>query len=179
MAATRRTVLTGAAALAALAATGCARAGEDRTGDTTSPSDTAESATTGSVTPESGRTRITVTINGVDHLAHLNDSQAAGSLVELLPLDLSFRDYSAGVQEKIADLDQPLAYEEMPAADDPVPGDIAYWSPDERIVLYWGDVGQYTGIHVIGAFDNEDTIEVVQSLTEDDQVRIALAEESG
>lgn len=33
---------------------------------------------------------------------------------------------------------------------------IAYWSPQPRVVLYYGGVGAWDGIHVIGSFDEED-----------------------
>jgi hypothetical protein len=63
-----------------------------------------------------------VTIDGTSYSARLNGTQAAESLKPLLPLTLSFRDFSAGFEEKIADLNQPLAYDQMPAGDDPAPG---------------------------------------------------------
>lgn len=65
---------------------------------------------------------IQVTIDGTSYSARLNGTQAAESLKPLLPLTLSFRDFSAGFEEKIADLNQPLAYDQMPAGDDPAPG---------------------------------------------------------
>ena len=41
----------------------------------------------------------------------------------------------------------------MPAGDDPQVGDLGYWAPDADLVLYYGDVGYWTGIMRIGEFD--------------------------
>lgn len=116
-----------------------------------------------------------MTIDGTSYSARLNGTQAAESLKPLLPLTLSFHDFSSGFDEKIADLDQPLAFDQMPAGDDPAPGDIAYWSPDQRIVLYWGDVARYDGIHLIGSFDSDDAIEAIRSLTPSSSVTISAS----
>lgn len=96
--------------------------------------------------------QITVLIGAKNLRARLNDSTTAKALAQRLPLQLDFRDFSSGFPEKIADLSQSLATKGTPAASDPKPGDLAYWSPEPRVVLYWGDVGEYAGIHVLGHF---------------------------
>lgn len=118
---------------------------------------------------------VLVTIGNTSYPAHLNDTQAALALAERLPLTLSFRNYSASMPEKISELDDALPFDQMPGGDDPQPGDIGYWSPDQRLVFYWGDVGRYTGIHVIGAFDDPAALSAVEALTPDTQVTIARA----
>ena len=60
------------------------------------------------------------------------------------------------VLKKIGDLDSELDLGYSSYVHDPNPGDIAYWSPQPRVVLYYGDVGAWDGIHVIGSFDEED-----------------------
>ncbi|MFC6315691.1 cyclophilin-like fold protein [Lapidilactobacillus achengensis] len=111
---------------------------------------TSTSATPAAKVPTSQQ--ITVLI-GAQHLrARLNDRATAQALTKRLPLQLDFRDFSSGFPEKIADLAQPLTTKGTPAASDPKPGDLAYWSPEPRVVLYWGDVGEYAGIHVLGHF---------------------------
>ena len=119
---------------------------------------------------------VTVSMDGHGWRAHLNDSQAAQALASRLPLTLTFRDFAQGFDEKIADLDQPLPFDQMSSGDDPSPGQIAYWSPDQRLVLYWGDVARYDGIHVIGAFDDPAAQSAVQALSPDSQVTITRAE---
>ena len=96
--------------------------------------------------------RITVLIGTKNLRARLNDSTTAKALAQRLPLQLDFRDFGSSFPEKIADLSQSLTTKGTPAAGDPKPGDLAYWSPEPRVVLYWGDVGEYAGIHVIGHF---------------------------
>ncbi len=98
--------------------------------------------------------KIDITINSQTFSAHLNNSVASSELANRLPLTLSFRNFASGFHEKIGDLKSPLTIKGMSDADNPKPGDIGYWSPQPRIVLYWGDVSAYSGIHVIGSFDD-------------------------
>ena len=62
----------------------------------------------------------------------------------------------AGFEEKIGDLDSELDLGYSNYVHDPNPGDIAYGSPQPRVVPYYGDIGAWDGIHVIGSFDEED-----------------------
>lgn len=119
---------------------------------------------------------VTVSIDGTEYTATLDDSQAAHSLMQQLPLTLSFRDFSAGFDEKISDLDQPLEYSQDENSTDPAALDIAYWSPDERLVFYYGDVSAYSGIHVLGQFDSESAQSAIENLSEDSTVNIRLAD---
>jgi hypothetical protein len=91
------------------------------------------------------------TLNG-----RLNDTSTARALAAQLPLTLPFRDLMG--QEKVAELPQVLPLTGVPESDDPVPGDIGYWVPDGRLVLYYGDVGNYSGIVRIGRIDGDLTI---------------------
>lgn len=118
--------------------------------------------------------RIIVTIDGHDYQATLNDSTATQSLVKRLPLELTFRDYVAGVDEKIADLSRGLDYGNDQYDHDPEALDIGYWSPDKRLVFYYGDVGEYDGIHVLGKFEPEAKA-AIQNLKANTKVSIRLA----
>lgn len=169
---TRRGLLAATAFTAAGLASGCT-SGDGGRAVGSSAEDSTGAPGSGSSQEVSADAAIQVTIDGTVYPARLNGSQAAEALRALLPLSLSFRDFSAGHEEKIADLNQPLAHDQMPAGDDPAPGDIAYWSPDQRIVLYWGDVARYNGIHVIGSFDSQNAIEAVRSLTPSSSVTIS------
>lgn len=119
---------------------------------------------------------IVVTIDGTDYAATLTDSTATQFLLEQLPLEASFRDYAAGFDEKITDLDQPLNLGDGTYRNDPQALDIGYWLTDERIVFYYGDVDAYNGIHVLGRFDSEDALSAIRNLTKNSQVRIRVAE---
>ena len=122
-------------------------------------------------------TAITVTINGISYRAHLNDTVAAQGILSQLPLTLTYTKM-AGFEEKIGDLDSALELGNSTYVHDPKPGDIAYWSPQPRVVLYYGDVGEWEGIHVIGSFDNEDKEEAKKALSDlggDFEATIALS----
>ena len=109
--------------------------------------------------PEQTGTPITLTIGDQRIAARLNDSPAAQALAEQLPLTLTFDDFNA--VEKISRLSQPLPMDGMPAGDDPEIADIGYYAPGTDLVLYYGDVGYYTGIARLGTFDDVAAIEAI------------------
>ena len=92
------------------------------------------------------RLRITVGDEAFDVM--IDENPAAASLVEQLPLTLTFEDYN-GV-EKIGTLPRALTMEGMPEGDDPEVGDLGYYAPDGVLVIYYGDVGYWTGIARLG-----------------------------
>lgn len=100
----------------------------------------------------------------------LDDSAASASLIDQLPLTLSFRDY--GGREKIAELPAPLNLDGAPDGSDAAPLTIGYYVPDQRLVLYYKQVGYFPGIVPIGSFENADAI---QSQTSDFTVTIRQA----
>lgn len=76
----------------------------------------------------------------------------ARSLIDQLPLTLSFSDY--GGQEKLAELPEPPSLDGVPAGDDADPLTIGYYVPGQVLVLYYGHVGYFRGIVRIGTFDD-------------------------
>ncbi len=84
---------------------------------------------------------------------HLFDNAAARDLAAQLPLTVTFRDLNA--VEKTAPLPRKLIVDGMPAGDDPRVGDLGYWAPDGDLVLYYGDVGYWTGIMRLGEIDGD------------------------
>ena len=132
------------AALAGVLVTGCGSA----------PSPAAPSSDpTPLVSNESPRdtNRIRIVIGETELTGRLFDNSTARDLKALLPVTLNFADLN-GV-EKSAPLPRKLAVDGMPAGDDPQTGDLGYWSPDGNLVLYYGDVGYWTGISRIGEID--------------------------
>ncbi|MBU7447677.1 MULTISPECIES: cyclophilin-like fold protein [Lactiplantibacillus] len=119
--------------------------------------------------------RITVTINGHQLAAHLNRSSAAKAFARELPTTLSFRDY-ADFPEKIADLHHALPTTGMPSGHAGNQGAIGYWSPDQRIVFYWGTESYYEGIHIIGHFDSQNYRQVIKNMGNHVRVRIARSQ---
>ena len=91
---------------------------------------------------------ITITIGGRAYPAALADNHAARDLAAQLPLTLTFRDYNR--VEKIAALPRPLDTRGVPAGADPEVNDLGYYAPTGDLVLYYGDVGYWTGIVRLG-----------------------------
>ncbi|QGF23120.1 cyclophilin-like fold protein [Raineyella fluvialis] len=103
---------------------------------------------------EHGRTtRIRVRAEGVVLLGRLDDNPAARALVEQLPVTLTFRHFNAA--ELISPLHRPLPMAGMPAGADPSPQDIGYYAPSRDLVFYYGDVGFWNGIAILGSFESD------------------------
>ena len=119
--------------------------------------------------------KIVITINGNKMTAHLNNSSAAKAFASELPTTLSFRDYP-GLPEKIADLGHKLPTNGMPSGHAGTRGSIGYWSPQRRIVFYWGTEDYYEGIHIIGHFDTNEYRKVVKNMGNNVQVQIRRGE---
>ncbi|WP_199241537.1 cyclophilin-like fold protein [Serinibacter arcticus] len=113
----------------------------------------------GETVPEPTGTAVTLTIGEQRITATLNDSPAARALAQQLPLTLAFDDFNA--VEKIARLETPLPMAGMPPGDDPEIADIGFYAPSGDLVLYYGDVGYYTGIARLGTFDDVAAIEAM------------------
>ena len=112
--------------------------------------------------PTATTTPIIIEFDGQQIGGELGDSAASASFIAQLPLTLSFRDY--GGQEKIAELPAPLNVNGAPDGSDAAPLTIGYYVPDQRLVLYYKQVGYFPGIVPIGTFENA---EDVQSQTSD------------
>lgn len=97
-------------------------------------------------------TPITIRIDGDTVTGTLSANAAARSLIEQLPLTLSFSDH--GGQEKTAELPEPLSLDGVPAGDDADPLTIGYYAPAQALVLYYERVGYFPGIVRIGSFDD-------------------------
>jgi len=132
-------------AVAILGLTGCAAS--------QSPTKGTKSAEASTSSKRPATTRVQVTIAGHHLTAHLNQSQPARQLRHRLPATFHFNGMGAGDPEKTSDLQHTLRYQQTPSGANPRPGDIAYWSPQPRLVFYWGDVDYYEGIHILGHFD--------------------------
>lgn len=139
-----------AAIALALSLAGCSTPSNDPASATPPPPFPPEtsSAAAGSSQP----TPITIQIDGETVTGTLSGNAAARSLIEQLPLTLSFSDH--GGQEKIAELPESLSLDGVPAGDDADPLTIGYYAPDQALVLYYEHVGYFPGIVRIGSFDD-------------------------
>lgn len=102
---------------------------------------------------------IQITVNGQTRTAQLADNPTVRDLLDQLPLTLRFRDFSQ--VEKIAKLPRRLTTNGAPDGSDPDPGDVGYYAPSGDLVLYYGDVGFYSGIIHLGRFTDGDLAVVV------------------
>ncbi|MEU0493861.1 cyclophilin-like fold protein [Mycobacterium sp. NPDC006124] len=94
-----------------------------------------------------------VVVGDTTLIGRLFDNATARDFASQLPMTLTFSDLH-GV-EKGAKLPRKLSVDGMPAGDDPQIGDLGYWAPDGNLVLYYGDVGYWTGIMRVGHFDGD------------------------
>jgi len=105
----------------------------------------------------SGITPIRVTVGDQVFSAELYDNPTARDLADQLPLTITVDDLHG--LEKTGRLPRALTTDGVPAGSDPEINEIGYYAPGRNLVLYYGDVGYYTGIIRIGRFENSiDTI---------------------
>lgn len=114
-------------------------------------------------------TSIRITIAGQTMTARLADNPTARDLADQLPMTLSFKDLNR--LEKIATLPRPLTTDGTPDGADPQVADLGYYAPSQDLVLYYGDVGYYSGIVRIGQFDSSQT-EFIENQPDGFQVTI-------
>src|SRR4051812_18388429 len=153
----RRTRLTRLATPALAVLLGAACASTDPTPAAgTRPLTPASSATTSAqpTSEEAPVTTVRISLGDRTFMAQLADNPTARDLVDQLPLTLRFRDFNR--VEKIAELPRPLTMDGVPAGADPEINDIGYYAPSGDVVLYYGDVGYFTGIVRVGRLDAED-----------------------
>ncbi|MCH1983128.1 hypothetical protein MCG98_11180 [Ruminococcus sp. OA3] len=94
---------------------------------------------------------------GQDIVFRLNDSPAANTLYEQLPLSIQIEDYSHN--EKIFYPPNELETSKTPLAEGPA-GTLAYYAPWGNVVLYYGECGGAGGLYELGeAVSGADQIE--------------------
>lgn len=150
----------------ALCLTGCSTASDtpvatNTAGGNTVPANTAmtlqetaspEGTETMTASENQEDTPITIRIDARTVNGALSGNATARSLIDQLPLTLSFSEF--GGQEKHAGLPEPLSLDGVPAGDDADPLTIGYYAPGQTLVLYYEHVGHFTGIVRIGTFDD-------------------------
>ena len=105
----------------------------------------------------SGVTPIRVTVGDQVFSAELYDNPTARDLADQLPLTITVDDLHR--LEKTGRLPRTLTTDGVPSGSDPEINEIGYYAPGRNLVLYYGDVGYYTGIIRIGRF--QDSIEAI------------------
>jgi hypothetical protein len=123
-------------------------------------------------TSPAGAPQFRVVIGDTTLTGRLIDNATARDFASQLPMTLAFSDLND--VEKIAPLPRTLSVDGMPPGDDPQVGDLGYWAPDGNLVLYYGDVGFWTGIMRIGHFDGD--IQAVAAQSGDFEATIELVQ---
>ncbi|PDS78599.1 cyclophilin-like fold protein [Rhizobium sp. L43] len=129
----RRAVLGGALAAAAIPLT--ARGQEGRDPANQEPTDV----------------RIRIGFNKLTLTATLFDNPTARDLVSMLPLNLTIEDY--GRNEKIVHLPRKLTEEGSGPFENEQPGDLCYFKPWGNLALFYADY-RWNGLIRLGRFDN-------------------------
>ena len=148
-----RSAVVGHGALVALLLTACGGAPPPRPELNSSGAPTTGARAADATAASADHTAFRVAIGETVLTGHLFDNAAARDLAAQLPLTVTFRDLN-GV-EKTAPLPRKLIVDGMPAGNDPRVGDLGYWAPDGDLVLYYGDVGYWTGIMRLGEIDGD------------------------
>ena len=112
---------------------------------------------------------IELTIDGRTVSGELFENPVARQLGDLLPLTLTFDDYND--VEKVAQLKRELALDGVPEADEPQPGEIAYYAPLQTLVLYYGSPGRWPGLVRVGRFDFD--LDALRELPDRTVIRIS------
>ena len=98
-----------------------------------------------------GEMRVEFSCENVRAVVILNDTNAAKSFYENLPLTLNLKDYAG--REKIADLPVRLEISGDPSSDGKV-GDLGYFSPWGNLVLFYKAQPYYDGLINLGKFES-------------------------
>lgn len=120
------------------------------------------------------QTKLKIKIGKKTLKAHLNNSSAAKAFAKELPKTMKFWTFG-GMPEKVADLGHKLPTKGMPRGSRGRKGYIGYWSPDRRIVFYYGNESYWEGIHLIGKFDSKNYAKVIKNAPENVKVKIQVA----
>lgn len=105
----------------------------------------------------SAATPIVIELPGQSVAGELDGSAASASLLAQLSLTLEFRDHSG--QEKLAPLPAPLDLGDAPAGSDAAPLTIGYYAPAQSLVLYYRQVGYFSGIVPLGTYQDADALQ--------------------
>ena len=98
-----------------------------------------------------GEMRVEFSCENIKAIAVLNDTNAAKSFYEILPLELNLKDYAG--REKIAYLPTRLNFAGDSSSDGKV-GDLGYFSPWGNLVLFYKAQPYYNGLINLGKFES-------------------------
>lgn len=127
-------------------------------------------AHTSSASDKEAPMRIQMTLDGrVIATATLDHNESARSLLAMLPLRLTLKDYAA--TEKIADLPQPLATRGAPPGYKPAAGDISYYVPWGNLAIFHKDFRHSDGLIRLGRIESG-----IEAMRRSDPLNVLLQE---
>lgn len=121
--------------------------------------------------PAVGGTAVRVLVGGRAFAAELYDNPTARDFAGRLPVTVAVDDLNRA--EKTGHLPFALTTDGVPAGADPEVDEIGYYAPGQDLVLYYGDVGYFSGIIRIGRF--RDSIRGIADLPNGLTVRVERA----
>lgn len=114
--------------------------------------------------------QIEFAIPGKTFTVTLDDSAAARSLVDQLPLTLAMRDFH-GI-EKVADLPARLSTKGAPDGMKPSVGALTYYAPWGNLAFFYKPFGFADGLVALGTVDGDPA--VLQRISDGDQASVTL-----
>lgn len=174
----------GMAVVVGLAATACAASpgssassatssgGGTSASRSSSTSSSAEGSRSSSAQATGGTTAIVLRIGDRTINATLYANPAARDFAAMLPFTTQFRDY--GGQEKTGTPPRPVSSDGEPAGADPERDEIGFYTPNGVVVLWYSDIGYFTGIIRLGRFDASGR-EAIRSLADGTDVTFERA----
>lgn len=125
-----------------------------------------------SKTPEIGKRKVKLTIDGQEFDVTLYDTPAANALYDMLPLELAFEDFN-GI-EKIAYIDNELPTEGEPDEFDPDVGDLCLYAPWGNLSIFYKDFRNSNGLIPLGHIDSG--MDIISGMNENFSVLLEKAE---
>lgn len=114
---------------------------------------TAATSDVGASSEETGERKLVLRLDGREIPVTLYDTPAANALYEMLPLELSFRDFNQ--VEKISDLPEQLPTEGEPSGCDPEPGDLCLYAPWGNLSVFYQDFSYSNGLVLLGKLNSD------------------------
>lgn len=125
----------------------------------------------GSVTSNDGRqTRFSFDEKVI--IVSMVDNSASRSFMEMLPLNLEFRDY--GGLEKVSDPPKRLDTSDVPSGYDPSVGDLTLYAPWGNLAFFYRDFGHARGLVPLGTIVSG--LEHLQDMDGAPTVRVEVVE---
>lgn len=133
---------------------------------------TAAASDAGASSGETGERKLVLRLDGREIPVTLYDTPAANALYEMLPLELSFRDFNQ--VEKISNLPEQLPTEGEPSGCDPELGDLCLYAPWGNLSVFYRDFSYSSGLVLLGKLNSD--VETIAAQTADFSATLEIAD---